>query len=76
MVDLFEINHYLEFYRKSYEFLKLKFIYNPMGFYANFYVFDVVTEAKGRWTFGVNDTEDALRKIDLCLLDFLAKRKV
>lgn len=76
MVDLFRINDYINFYRKSYEFLKIKFTYNPMGFYANLYVFDSVTENKGKWTFGVNDTEDAFRKIDLCLLDFLAKRKV
>lgn len=76
MVDLFEINHYLDFYRKSYQFLKIKFTYNPMGFYANLYVFDIVTEDRKGWTFGVDETEDALRKIDLCLLDFLAKRKV
>lgn len=76
MVDLFEINHYLDFYRKSYPFLKIKFIYNPMGFYANLFVFDIVNETKARWTFGVNDTKDALRKIDLCLTDFLARRTV
>lgn len=76
MVNLFEINHYLDFYRKSYPFLKIKFIYNPMGFYANLFVFDIVTEVRGRWTFGVNDTEDALLKIDLCLVDFLAQRIV
>lgn len=76
MVDLFRINDYLEFYRKSYEFLKIKFIYNPMGFYANLFVFDIVTQVKGRWTFGVNDTTDAIQKIDLCLIDFLAQRKV
>lgn len=76
MVDLFIINDYLDFYRKSYEFLKIKFTYNPIGFYANLFVFDIVTEVSGRWTFGVNNTEDALRKINLCLLDFLAQRKV
>ena len=76
MVDLFRINDYITFYRNNYEFLKITFTYNHMGFYANLFIFDIVTEDKAKWTFGVNDTEDALRKIDLCLIDYLAKRKV
>jgi len=76
MVDLFRINDYINFYKNNYPFLKIKFTYNHMGFYANLFVFDIGTENKAKWTFGVNDTKDALRKIDLCLIDFLAKRKV
>ena len=76
MVDLFEINHYLDFYRKSYQFLKIRFTYNHREFYANLYIFDIVTNEVEDWAFAVNNTEEAIAKIDLCLLDFLAKRKV
>lgn len=64
MIDLFRINDYINFYRNEYPFLKIKFTYNHMGFYANLYIFDIVTNNANNWTFGVNDTEDALNKMD------------
>lgn len=74
MIDLFEINHFLQFYMKMYTGLKLSFHYNPRNDSCRFscdYLRDPVYESLV-WVFHVPDTQAAIARINCYIYDFLA----
>lgn len=74
MIDLFEINHYLKFMMSMYTGLNMSFLYNAQTNSCRFscdYLHDPVYESYN-WLFRVPDTQAALARINIYVLDFLA----
>lgn len=74
MIDLFEINHYLQFMMKMYTGLNMRFLYNCQMDSCRFscdYLHDPVYESSV-WLFHVPDTKAAIARINIYIIDFLA----
>lgn len=71
MVDLFQINDLLRFYRTQYPNMRIKSSYNPHGMYMNVWI--QCNEHKGKFTFVCENTREAESGINLSVIEFLAK---
>lgn len=71
MVDLFQVNDLLRFYRADYPNMIIKSSYNPCGFYMNVWI--ECAGNKQKYTFTCSTTQEAENRINDCVIDYLAK---
>lgn len=77
MVDLFEVNHFLQFYMHEYPEMKLHFKLDPVTCSAEFSI--QVNKWEEYGFYNINqcfDTNEVIRRLNAILIDFLAHRKI
>lgn len=71
MIDCFRLGEFNRFYMEQYPELKIKTCYNPIGFYLNFTIHS--NKGKMDGVFSCYETEEAISKMNMVIIDFLAK---
>lgn len=71
MIDIFRLGEFQRFYMEQYPELKIKTCYSPIGFYLNFTIQSQKGTSNG--CFPCYETDEAISKLNMVIIDFLAK---
>ena len=77
MVDLFEVNHFLQFYMNEYPEMKLHFKLDPVTCNAEFSIQVNTWQEYGFYNLtNCFDTDEVITRLNNIIIDFLAHNKI
>ena len=71
--DQDKIDCLLDFYRNQYPELVLRYVFNPIGIYINFYIGLKSKKYRDRFYASMPANEKTADLVNLCIIDFLAE---